>query len=59
MARRLPEETTREIRAAQDDFATELERLGYSANARDTYDKTIERFIRWLEGSWAPEGPRR
>lgn len=54
----LPEEVTKQVRSAYDEFASELDHLGYSPNARATYDKTIERFIRWLEGAWEPAGPR-
>jgi hypothetical protein len=58
MRRRLSEDVTRELRAQHDQFLRELDRLRYTPNARDTYDKNIERFIRWLEGRWEPEGPR-
>jgi hypothetical protein len=47
------------MRRAQDEFLTELEHLEYSRNAVETYSKTIERFIRWAEGSWTPGGPRK
>ena len=58
MHRRLPPETTDALRAQLDDFLTQLEELGYAENAKKTYRQNIERFIRWLEGSWEPEGPR-
>jgi hypothetical protein len=53
MRRRLPEDVTRDLRVKHDEFLRELDRLRYTPNARDTYDKSIERFIRWLEGRWA------
>lgn len=58
MRRRLPEDVTRELRAQHYEFLRELDRLRYTRNARDTYDKNLERFIRWLEGRWEPEGPK-
>ncbi len=58
MDRRLPHETTDTLRAEFEVFMGRLDALGYAGSAKDTYGKTVERFIRWLEGSWEPEGPR-
>jgi hypothetical protein len=56
---RLPRESTDALRRQLDEFLTRLEELGYAENAKKTYDQNVDRFIRWLEGSWEPEGPRR
>jgi site-specific recombinase XerD len=56
---RLPRESTDALRRQLDEFLTRLEERGYAENAKKTYDQNVDRFIRWLEGSWEPEGPRR
>jgi hypothetical protein len=50
---------TGEIRRLHDEFLAELHKLGYSKHSIETYDKGPANFIRWLEGTWAPQGPRR
>jgi hypothetical protein len=58
LERRLPAETTDAVRAKLDEFLARLDELGYAENAKNTYDRNVDRFIRWLEGRWEPEGPR-
>jgi hypothetical protein len=49
----------REMDAAYAAFIQELRDKYYSENAIDTYDKTVSRFLRWAEGSFVPQGPRK
>jgi hypothetical protein len=55
---KLPPTVTAPVRVALDEFLAELDRLGYERTAIDTYDKTIDRFLRWTEGTFTPAGPR-
>jgi site-specific recombinase XerD len=56
--RRLPEAIMRAVSAQHQAFIAELEALGYSDNTRDTYDKCIHRFVRWLEARSELRGAR-
>lgn len=58
MERRLPKETTDVVREQLDEFMALLDERGYTPNAKTTYEQNIDRFIRWLEGGFDPEGPR-
>jgi len=48
-----------QLRRLHDEFLGELRAKGYAFNSVQTYEKTIEPWLRWLAGSWEPQGPRR
>lgn len=58
MRRRLPVETTNGNPDGVRRVLRRVSELGYTDNAKNTDDKRIERFIRWLEGTWEPAAPR-
>jgi hypothetical protein len=41
------------------EFLDALRGKGQAPNSAQTYEKTIEPWLRWLDGSWEPEGPKR
>ena len=58
MPRHLDHETLVSLRLLHDEFLGELRSKGYAPNTVQTYEKTIDPWLRWLDGSWVPEGPR-
>ena len=48
----------RELTEALDVYEQELRGKGLRRNTISTYVQHPERFIRWLQGSYSPEGPR-
>jgi glucose-6-phosphate isomerase len=59
MGKHASHDALREMDAAYAAFIQELRDKHYSENAIDTYDKTVSRFLRWAEGSFVPQGPRK
>jgi hypothetical protein len=50
--------TAKELNEALDVYESELRDSGLRRNTINTYVQHPERFIRWLEGRYSPEGPR-
>jgi hypothetical protein len=56
--RRIPQETSDDLRGLHDEFLKLLEEKGYAENTIKSYDEYGGNFLRWLEGEFEPPGPR-